>query len=1019
MTNNNFEINYFSFKRSLRLKVALIILMICVFPIYVSSAEFYMNGWEVDNVLPIQVRTSVDGISVNLPDPTPLSPEAAAVVQYTNYPVDYCSGMPQIDIPLYEVKSGDITIPLTLSYRSSGLKPGEGSGWVGTGWVLNAEPGLVRTVNGLPDETPDYGYLNTTPLGNGNFTQEDMEKVDKGWAEYEPDKFYYKLLSQSGSFYCQRYWERADRFVTYPDDQLVIDGPAYSVFNIRDANGFLYNFGGNGNYEYSGKEQAINYRTYVTRWMCNYIQSAKGSSAVYFSYEDMIECTPLFLNGYYILEDSITGTIGEYEKPILTTPSGKYYVQVDGSLTNYEPVRPSRQYIPGEIGYIVKRKALSTIRFDGGSARFVNDGKDLKYFEVLDTEGKIVRRVDFYINSYNSSTVLTKLDSLRISAPGCSDRVYRFDYNEANKVPDTGAYSCVDYYGYYNGSKGDSIVPYVELESQYYNIKRMEKIKHNAGGPKGERDPKSEYARCGMLTKITSPEGVITEFEYEPNLGGSIIFIGSGPEYKEDFHEGGGMRIHCIRKIANGVQREFRFYIYKQDPVFSGKPSFGCAGPGYSCCGTYLPYGQFYVYEKQSMFTNTLGSSRYSRIRIINSSPVSNIFHPNGMAIFYNHVEEEIYDDAGHKEVNEFHYTLPPHLWIGNSPWYDRRLSAIPFDGSDSDSFLYYKLFKTRKLMDGKLVECKEYEYAKKEGENAGVVSITRPFPYFTKTDSYGNVSSYYSPGAYYLERGCNRLIKETAIRYDDNGKEFRITKDYDYDGEKSSGSMTGTRHLSPVRIITTGSSGGTMMEEFLYPEDFDERINLNQDLLTSTNRYGIPLEYRVTENGKTQIIRQKFREEVFTRKGEYADFESVSTCGYDSYGQLSYTCVEGELPTRYIWGYNHQYVIAKIEKCDEKALLAALNLTLIELGSYANGDKPSEKFLQNINSLREKLPDSQIYTYTYEPLVGMTSMTTPNGMTIHYENDGFGRLLESYYYEDGKKTILEKHDYNTPNNKK
>lgn len=111
--------------------------------------------------------------------------------------------------------------------------------------------------------------------------------------------------------------------------------------------------------------------------------------------------------------------------------------------------------------------------------------------------------------------------------------------------------------------------------------------------------------------------------------------------------------------------------------------------------------------------------------------------------------------------------------------------------------------------------------------------------------------------------------------------------------------------------------------------------------------------------------------------------------------------------------------MIAKIEKCDEKALLAALNLTLIELGSYANGDKPSEKFLQNINSLREKLPDSQIYTYTYEPLVGMTSMTTPNGMTIHYENDGFGRLLESYYYEDGKKTILEKHDYNTPNNKK
>lgn len=967
------------------------------------------------SIMPFQMKAYANGISATLPQVTPLSPEAAAIVQYVNYPVDYCTGLPQINIPLYEVKSGNVTLPISLSYRSSGFKPEENSGWVGTGWVLDAEPGLVRTVNSIPDDTPYYGYLYARAW-DGNFTQEEMAEVCNGTtAEFDPDRFYYKLLSQSGSFYFQRKvgtrHQITEQFITYPYDLLEVEG-RYSAFNLRDKDGYLYNFGGDNNYEYCAKSQEIDDRAYKTRWLCNYIQSPNGMVAVEFTYAKMTDIIPFRFNESYILEDSIMGT-GAGELPILTTPRGSYRVQPNGSLTP-SGYRSNLQVSSRSTSDIIIHKALSNIKFNGGDVHFVNNGKSLNYFEVTDADGKLVRRVDFYIAPYNSQTSYTKLDSIRISAPGCTSRIYRFIYNGTQDVPGKDVYRKVDYYGYYNGSSGEDVVPYVELESLFLSSGRMTKIKHNAGGPKGERDPKTVYARCGMLAQIVSPEGVLTQFEYEPNLGGIMVNVG-GNQYEERYHEGGGLRIERITKMDSNGQQESRFYNYRFDPVNSGDPYVGCWGTGYSFRAIYLPDGGAYMYEQQQEKIDYLGSSRYSRIRRISSSPISNIFHPNGLPIFYNHVKEIITGD-GPSEENVFCYTVPPSLWNDNMGK-DLRPLFAPYDPNGVENFRYYKLFKTEKTIGNKLVERKEYKYARKEAKGTQDIFLCKPFPYSSWQNSRGETGAYYFLGLQTLGRGCNRLIEEVVSHYDDDGRIFKTVKTYDYE-RQGSGSGTNTTHVAPVKITTTSSGGQRITEEFLYPEDFKDTLDLNQRLLIGSNRYAIPLEYRLAENGDTLITRQKFEKEIFTRKGENTAFESLGTYEYNPYDRISYTCAKGELPDHYIWGYNHQYIIAKIEKCDYDVLLTALSATPGELDVYSGADKPSGIFMQKLNALRELLPGSQVYTYTYEPLVGITSMTIPNGMTTYYENDSFGRLLESYYYEDGKKIVLEKHDYNTPANK-
>ncbi|MCD7901068.1 MAG: hypothetical protein LUH22_14720 [Bacteroides sp.] len=140
---------------------------------------------------------------------------------------------------------------------------------------------------------------------------------------------------------------------------------------------------------------------------------------------------------------------------------------------------------------------------------------------------------------------------------------------------------------------------------------------------------------------------------------------------------------------------------------------------------------------------------------------------------------------------------------------------------------------------------------------------------------------------------------------------------------------------------------------------------------------------------------------------------QNVQIQKYDGQSNPIYISQNGTEHIVYLWGYNYQYPIAAIQNATYEEVKTALNNVAPESLSAATIPNMS-----TINGLSNKLPNALITTYTYKPLYGITSMTTPDKKTTYYQYDSYGRLQEIYIENEGVKEILEYYEYNYANQK-
>src|SRR5690606_15324974 len=94
----------------------------------------------------------------------PVSPQVAALGNYGNIPVNTYVGKPSISIPIYEINTGELQLPISLTYNYSGLKITENPTRVGLGWFLNAGSGMItQAIRGVDDNGDHTGLGYSDP----------------------------------------------------------------------------------------------------------------------------------------------------------------------------------------------------------------------------------------------------------------------------------------------------------------------------------------------------------------------------------------------------------------------------------------------------------------------------------------------------------------------------------------------------------------------------------------------------------------------------------------------------------------------------------------------------------------------------------------------------------------------------------------------------------------------------------------------------------------------------------------
>jgi YD repeat-containing protein len=226
--------------------------------------------------------------------------------------------------------------------------------------------------------------------------------------------------------------------------------------------------------------------------------------------------------------------------------------------------------------------------------------------------------------------------------------------------------------------------------------------------------------------------------------------------------------------------------------------------------------------------------------------------------------------------------------------------------------------------------------------------------------------------------------------------------------------------------VIKTGSSGQLLEKKIWYANDFNNLGNIAT--LKSNNIIGVPLKEINSSSGN--IVSG----EVYTRDNsgnilqihEYENtslvavplhdpsnyypqnFVQKTILNYTANGKLKdYKDTDG-VPVGILWGYNNSYPIAEVKNATYQSLVNALGQNLID---QLNGNNPGsdEQIRISLAALRSSLPNAQVTVYTYKPLVGMTSVTDPKGMTTYYEYDNFQRLLT---IKDQNGHIVKSYDY-------
>ena len=320
------------------------------------------------------------------------------------------------------------------------------------------------------------------------------------------------------------------------------------------------------------------------------------------------------------------------------------------------------------------------------------------------------------------------------------------------------------------------------------------------------------------------------------------------------------------------------------------------------------------------------------------------------------------------------------------------------------------------------LAEKREYKYKWHGMPEVKATLSRRVYGNIDSGDGNFSISDYkavtggFYVGNYRINLHEYRLSEETVTTY--CGTDSIVTV-HSMDRESQNGRKALLKEES-----WTDSRGDTYSDCYYYPDE-EETANLMTasqraaiPQLKAQNRLSVPLVQIRKKNG-VELSRKTLQykdygnglllpEKEFYRPDGSTEETRMEYQRYDAYGHLQGAVKDNLEKTVWLWGYGSRYPVARIEGASYAEVESWLGASVI--AALASNTASVSTALDGI---REQLESKtvQVTTYTYIPLVGIESVTAPNGEKTSYLYDEEGRLTEIRNH-DGKAT--EQYEYHT-----
>ncbi|GHV25203.1 hypothetical protein FACS1894176_03130 [Bacteroidia bacterium] len=441
----------------------------------------------------------------------PIEPTTASLGRYGEYQMDYSNGMPDISIPLYEIKSGDLTIPIVLRYQGGGIKVQQEATWVGLGWDLFYGGQLTRVVQGFPDEAelskdqrPTAASVTEYIQANDNLTESlylnNLARASSSDISFMPDDYYYNVGMENGKFI----GKDVEALIPHKPIKIINGGKFGVKWQISNATGDCYYF---NEIETTAPLNAEHtFSPYPSAWYIDRIVSVGNHSIRYVYQNDGVYSSDnaCHYEGFSYRECiGSGGNSSDYCSPGLT-PISLNKKSISMKVTSKKP-----EYIYFDGGRLVfTLSARNDIMATNNAPLQKLDRITLEYLSSSNTYIPIKSFVFDYYYMNNNQTVkykrlmLNKVDEFSHES-GTFRNIAQFNYNTTS-LPAKDSFN-YDYCGYYNGTTNVSPIPLYQRDTPYGV--------HTGGG--ANKNVIESYTKAGVLTTVHYPTKGKTDFIWE------------------------------------------------------------------------------------------------------------------------------------------------------------------------------------------------------------------------------------------------------------------------------------------------------------------------------------------------------------------------------------------------------------------------------------------------------------------------------------------------------------------------